>query len=452
MKLAGALLAVAILATASASASAESDPGWFAGHSAEDRQALVDYAYERSGLGEAPYGGEAETLGEQVADDVVATGTDELPLAGELGAEELTTLEGAELLAPLEVLAPELIVAAGVLTAGVTIVNGVHSEFMRLAAPDDADGGANWAWDEVSWHDGGEEILFGARVQQSPGAYLYDSHDGAGVIRWFERPCDFSGFTPAAGAHMEVGVASTAACREWVEGVGPVDFPVFVDYPYLLASDVTPVAPLRPYHSETDEPDHFVSPETDPGTEVVEEGLRALDDDGNELLRDELDWSITPGSQKKEEPASNGTKVTAEDRACKAWFEEAPAADPGVRSPEAEPEAADWDYDVDEFEGVYNPLTRSTQTVKLRWGTQEWGYRHIVIRHGWNVATRARTALALQDRAPRPDRTPRSFIYRADLAEGPSGIRCRQRVIVSYGESRRIPGGRHIITSFLEGE
>jgi hypothetical protein len=105
---------------------------------------------------------------------------------------------------------------------------------------------------------------------------------------------------------------------------------------------------------------------------------------------------------------------------------------------------------VDEFEGVYNPLTRSMQTVKLRWGTKAWGYRHIVIEHGWNLAMRLRTALALQDRAPLPDRTPRSFIYLANLAEGPSGVRCRQRVIVSYGESRRIPVGRHIITSYLE--
>jgi hypothetical protein len=105
---------------------------------------------------------------------------------------------------------------------------------------------------------------------------------------------------------------------------------------------------------------------------------------------------------------------------------------------------------VDAFEGVYNPLTRSTQTVKLRWGTKAWGYRHIVIRHGWNVAARARTALALQDPAPQSDRMPGSFIYVGNLSEGPVGIRCRQRVSVSYGQDRGVPVGRHIITSYLE--
>lgn len=293
----------------------------------------------------------------------------------------------------------------------------------------------------------------GARVQQSPGAYLYN--DGGGVIRWWEPPCEFSGFMPAAGARMEYGVPSTAECNEWVEGVGPRLFPVYVDYPYLLASDVRPLAPLRPYDSERDEATNFVSPETDPGTEVVEESLPGvLDADGNELLRDELDYGLTPGSQEKEEPASDGTKVTTEDRACKAWFEEAPGSDPGVRSSEAEPRAADWDYDVDEFEAVYNPLTRSTQTVKLRWGTPRWGYRHIVIEHGWNTAMEARVALALQDPTPTADLshdpTGESFLYRYQIPGLPTGRQCRQLVSVSYRSDGVVPAARHIITTFLE--
>lgn len=455
MKLAAAALVVVLLGLGSTSAMAESDPGWFESHSAEERQAIVDYAYERSAQSTVPYSGEAATLGEQLADDLAATGTDELPLAAELGTEELAALETVELVAPVSVLAPQLIAGVAALTAGVAIVNGAHSLFLRLSAPDDADdGGSNWAWDSVTWYRQGTEIFFGARVQQSPGAYLYDSHDGAGVIRWWEPPCDFSGFTPARGARMQYAVPSTAACREWVEGVGPVDFPVLVDYPYLLASDVAPVAPLRPYHSETDEVTHYVSPLTAPGAEAVEEGLRTLDGDGYGPLREEIDWVNTPGSQDKEEPASNGTKVTTEDRACKSWFEEAPAADPGARSPLAEPRAEDWDYDVDEFEGVYNPLTRSTQTVKLRWGTRAWGYRHIAIRHGWNSAVRERTALALQDPSPtvdyEHDSTGSSFLYRYNFSGLPTGMRCRQLVSVSYRSDPVVPVARHIITTFLE--
>lgn len=451
MKLAGVVLGAFMLAVGAAPAMAESDPGWFAGHSAEERQALVDYAWERSAQSTVPYSGEAATLGEQLADDVVATGTDELPLAAELGAEELGALEAVELVAPVSALAPQLFAGVAAMAAVVVIANGAHSLVVRLTAPDDADdGGTNWAWDTVRWRRQGEEIYYGASVQQSPGAYLYDSHDSAGVIRWFEPPCEFSGFTPAGGARMQQAVPSTAGCWMWSRERGWILYSVLVDYPYLLASDVKPVAPPKPYHPETDEADHFVSPLTAPRAEVVEEELGALDADGNELLREELDWSLTPGSQEQEEPASNGTKVTTEDRACKSWFEEAPALDPGARSPEAAPEAEDWDYDVDSFEGVYNPLTRSTQTVKLRWGTKAWGYRHIVIRHGWNVLARERTALALQDPAPTPDRRPESFLYFGNLSGGPAGIRCRQRVSVSYGQSTGVPVGRHIITSYLE--
>ncbi len=305
----------------------------------------------------------------------------------------------------------------------------------------------------MTWYPQGHDIFFGATVQQSPGAYLYDW--GSDVVRWFEHPCEFSGFGAPAGARMQPGVASEAECREYVEEVGYVFYPVYVDYPYLLASDVTPVAPLRPFDPETDEPDFTVEAPSDPGTSTVEEGLTALDADGKELLREELDWSLTPGAQEQEEPASDGSAITDEDRECRDYFDEAPASDPGARSPGAEGEAPDWDYDVDEFEGVYNPLIRATQTVKLRWGTKSWGYRHIVLRHGWDMAADERIRLALQsDRTPEldlaHDLTGSSFIYSLDLSGLPSGMRCRQLVSVSYRTDSIVPVGRHVITSFLE--
>src|SRR4051794_17552724 len=121
MKLAGALLGALILAVGAAPAMAESDPGWFASHSSEERQALVDYAYSRTAQATVPYSGEAATVGQGLADDVAAAATEELPLAGELGAEEFAALESAGLMAEVSVLAPALALGAGALAAGVAI-------------------------------------------------------------------------------------------------------------------------------------------------------------------------------------------------------------------------------------------------------------------------------------------------------------------------------------------
>lgn len=301
---------------------------------------------------------------------------------------------------------------------------------------------------------GGAEIFFGARVQQSPGAYLYNSNDSAGVIRWWEPPCSFSGFTAPAGARMQYAVPSTAACREWVRDVGNVDFPVLVDYPYLLESDVGPASPLRPIQAG-DVVDRWEPYPPDPGATAVEDRLDALDDDGNGLLRDQIDSVLTPGSQPEEDPARVGLPPSEEDRACKTYFGDAPQADPGARSPQADPSASDWDHDVDAFPGVFNPAARATQTVKLRWGTRAWGYRHIALRHGWDSGAAARTQLALADPAPtvdfRRDPSGNSVRYVYEIPGLPNGMRCQQLVAVSYRTDVTVPPGRHIITSFVKG-
>lgn len=450
--LAGSALAVCLLACTAGQAMAAADSGWFDGHSTDERQAIVNYVYERTGH-EPPYtGGAAEDMGAEMAQGMIDAGEDDAPLAPEGGALELVVASRVGLMTRLTTMVPTLWAVGGTFAAGYAIGTGARKLFAALTGPDDAGtgGASNWPWSSVSWHDAGDEIFFGARVQQSPGAYLYDSNDSAGVIRWFEPPCEFTGFTPAAGARMQYGVASTADCNVYIRDIGWRAFPLFVDYPYLLESDVRPTAPLRPI-DPGDDVDSWEPYPPDPGTTAVEDDLDVLDEDGNDLLRDQIDWALTPGSQPEEEPVRVGTRLSEEDRACKDYFGDTPQSDPGARSPEADPESADWDYDMDEFTGVYNPATRSTQTVKLRWGTRAWGYRHIVIRHGWDTVAAARTALALADPSPTAERLPGSFRYVADLAGGPSGTTCKQRVIVSYSQDSLIPPGRHIITSFVDG-
>ncbi len=449
---------VVVVCCVSGVASAESEPGWFSGHSTSEKQAIVDYAYVRAAQPSVPYSGEAATLGEAVAQDAVEAGSHEFPLAPELGAEELSVGESTSLLPLLGTIAPELFVAAGTFTVGVAIGTGLRKLFGTLTAPEEANSGGSgrWTWNGVIWRLYGTEIFFGADVVQRPGAYLYTGgYNGSTflIVRWFEEPCDFSGFAPPSSAHMQTHLSTTATCREF-NGREFVEYPVFVDYPYLTDADIAPVRPLRPFNSETDHPTYTHEAAPDPGSRAVESSLAVLDDASHMLLREEIDWALTPGSQEDEEPARVGTRVEPRDRECKEYFGDAPGSDPGARSPEAPEEAADWDFDVESFEEVFNPGTRSSQTVKLRWGTKSWGYRHIVMRHGWNAEAARRTALALQtDRSPTVaprDTTGESWVYLYAIPGLPEGMRCRQRVVVSYRRDTAVPVGRHVITSYVQ--
>lgn len=443
---------MAVLAATAGTATAASDLGWFDGKSAEEREAIVNYVYERTGHAPPHTGGAAEGLSNEMAQSMIDAGEDDAPLAPDGGALELVVGTKVGLLSRVGTMMPTMWAVGGTFVAGLAIGTGVRKLFATLTGPEDArtGGSPNWTWGSISWRPQGTDLWAGATVQQAPGAYLFNN--GSHAVIWDEPPCSYSGFTPPAGARMQYAVPSNGQCNVWIRDVGWRLFPTYVDYPYLLDTDVRPVAPLRPFDPLTDTPLRTIDTPPDPGARAVEDDLDVLDEDGNDLLRDQIDWALTPGAQTEEEPVRVGTRLSEEDRACKDHFGDAPQSDPGSRSSEADPEVAGWDYDVDDFSGVYNPLTSSTQTVKLRWGTRAWGYRHIVLRHGWDVAAATRTALALTDPAPTVERNPGSFRYVAELTGGPSNVTCRQRVIVSYRQDSTVPPGRHIITSFVDGE
>jgi hypothetical protein len=383
----------------------------------------------------------------------------EFPLAPELGGEEFSAVESVGLLSRIADVIPEVALGVATFAAGYAIGAGARKLFVELTAPDDAASGGTWTWNELNWEPYGTEIFFGAKVQQRPGAYVYNAgYAGSSfpIARWFEEPCEFSGFEPPTGARLQAHVSTSALCG--VFDFGSLSwhyYPVYVDYPYLLLTDLHPVLPLRPFNAETDLPDATVTTPPDPGAEAVESSLETLDGEGYELMRDQLDFALTPGAQDEEEPVQVDAPVDEEedDARCRAYFgDRTGGTDPGFRAPGAEERAANWDYDVDSFEEVYNPLTRSNQTVKLRWGTKNWGYRHIVIRHGWNTEAAERTRLALlTDRAPTPHpRFEESFLYYYNIPGLPGGMHCRQLVSVSYRRETRVPPARHIITSYVE--
>jgi hypothetical protein len=453
-----AVVVVGVCGLFSGSALAGSDPGWWAGHSSADRQAVIDYVYERSAHATVPYSGDAATSAQAMSLSAIDAGSHEFPLAAELGGEEFSAVESVGLLPEITTTLPIIGAATGTFIAGFAIGTGIRKLFANMTAPQGAaTGGSGWSWNELHWRPYGTEIYFGARVQQRPGAYLYSGgHSGSTftIVRWFEAPCSFSGFSAPSPAHMQLHLSTTATCAEF-NGRVWVEYPIYVDYPYLLASEIKPQRPFRPYNERTDWATATVGSPPDPGTRSVESALETLDAAGYELMRDEIDWQLTPGSQEAEEPVRIGAPTTEADRRCKEYFGDARGSDPGARSPEAPREAADWDYDVETFTEVFNPLISGRQTVKLRWGTEAWGYRHIVIEHGWNTAAAERTRLALQtDQTPQidmaHDASGKSFVYVYDIPSLPEGMRCRQRVPVSYRTDNVVPVGRHIITSFVE--
>jgi hypothetical protein len=432
------------------------DPGWYSSHTATEKQAIVDYMYERTGHSSVPYSGDPATLADNAAQDAVDSSTHEFPLAPELGAEELSASEGVGLLPAIGEFVPVLSLAGAAFGAGVVIGTGVHRLFFEVESPEQSARGGTWSWNELRWQLYGTEIYFGARVQQRPGAYLYNAGYGGStfpIARWFEEPCEFSEFSPPRGARLMTHLSTSATCHKVILGV-EVEFPVYVDYPYVLASDIKPRSPLRPYEPRTDYAPYTVESPPNPGSEAVGSALEALDGEGYELLRSQLDYDLEPVSEPEDEPVRVGLRTEPKDEACKEYFGDAPGSDPGARAPGARREAADWDYDVESFEEVYNPLTDEEQTVELRWGTERWGYRRIVIRHGWNIAAAERTRLALQtDRAPVGDPrdiTGRSFLYLYNIPSLPREMRCRQRVVVSYRTDELVPVGRHIVTSYVE--
>jgi hypothetical protein len=116
--LVGSALTLIVLTGLAPRAMAGADPGWYASHSTEERQALVDYVYLRSGHA-PPYSGLAATAAQDIADTIVASGTREFPLAPELAAEEFATVRKVGLFARLGEMAPTLFAeGAGLATIG----------------------------------------------------------------------------------------------------------------------------------------------------------------------------------------------------------------------------------------------------------------------------------------------------------------------------------------------
>ena len=119
------------------------------------------------------------------------------------------------------------------------------------------------------------------------------------------------------------------------------------------------------------------------------------------------------------------------------------------RSTPLDPEAGPGDAFTlkDMFWGHDPDLGMSATEIPFRWGTLEWGYRHVKAAHGWdNDRDRTDTQAALADPAPEPDDPGSHRFYFFYL--GPDRTPCTRRVVSRF----TVPPGHFeemgIITSF----
>jgi len=433
-----------------------------ASHSEGDQQAIVDYVYENAPQGVTPYPGGAATDGRELAAAVRAADSSHAEEIGTLAAEQLTLLrESGGLLPEVGASVPALYAsaaAAGAFAAGWQIGTGIRSIIIDLISPDASAQPGAFQYDHVYWAPWNENIYFGARVEQSPGAYLFAGSQAGSVflpVRWFESPCGFSGFSGPPGARMQTGVASTAKC------VIPNTFPqqeadVLVDYPYLLESDITTRHPLRIYDSQRDPRPNVITPAPpDPGTSTTRPRIgSSLERDGQDLQRAELDYLLDYDQDPSEEPVEVGIGGSEHNDWCRL---SAPTPDPNTTT-------SRWTA-KQSFSRV--DKTGTVTTVALLWGEAQlpipndakyrgFGYRKVAAVHGWTTADINATGTALASApvqvVPAGRRTQgRQVYWGPEYSPGPGAPangRCRRTVVVETPKRVNEPKARGIITSY----
>jgi hypothetical protein len=426
-------------------ASAQTETGWFASHTEEEQQAIIDYLYLHGPQGVTPYPGAPAETGLDLERAIREEGL--LDEGADLAAESTEVMEETGLIRQLWELAPSIAAVGTAFSAGILIGSGVNAKFLHLgldtgSAPNGSD--TEFCYSEAC---GGlakffpfeSSVYYNATVQQVPGAYLYyGSLNGSRFtpVRWFEPPCHFTGFEGPPRSRLASDIGAGVDC---VVSAGEVAS-VRVDYPYALPSDFLRLDFLHPYDPEIDgEPDIAKPAPPDPGVSTVEDRAEnALDGEGQQLHRDWIDWRLEPDHEPEENPKKIGAGPgNREDPRCSLSDSSAPH-DPGSGTGRAAV--------VETFAVTVDPWS-NRQLVNLHWGSRSWGYRHIVYRRGWGTQAQMLTQAALtNDLDPKKQNTDHSFRYYQPYF-GANGFPCFWRVVVEYQQTVSGGGPKDIITA-----
>ena len=452
-------MAAAFIATGAVNAHALVESGWYAGHTTVEQQAIEDYLYKMSAQGTTPYAGDAATTADAVATEALvpsATGEVTADVAAQTTTADIAVglLPDVFATTPAAVLYPSALGAFGV---GFLIGTGINQKFLRIGLPDGAaPAGSVSNFDylngQLVLYPANYDFYFGATTDQAE--YLYEAYLSGTTyrpVRWFNSPCQFTGFEPPPLARMRTNVPTTANC--YVPATGGTA-PITVMYPYFLKKDLLRLGIIHPYSASTDPaPNATVASPPDPGASPVGTALGPLlDSDGYDSLRQYLDWAKEPDRAPEEDPRKTGIppKLSPEDQACQSTA--VPGTDPGPRKPGTTgDERAGL---VKQYTQVLNPGTNKKGTVNLYWGNKYgWGYRKIALKHGWNSQDDTWTSVALKTPTTITSNRGSTTSWKYDFVYTQNGTPCKRRVIVEYKVDPYFPRtGTHlaynIITSF----
>ncbi|MDX6698963.1 MAG: hypothetical protein QOE65_2360 [Solirubrobacteraceae bacterium] len=290
--------------------------------------------------------------------------------------------------------------------------------------------------------------------------------DGWGVYQWLEAPSGTGcasqsapppGQVPQGTEDLTVAVGCTVysqAEQKWVYTPGAGQLHAgFLPVEYYATSSTTLADP-------------WPSTLRNRGT-VADPGFAAVRDAvAEELRQNEPDYptlapavgcELLPECQPEEDPVPVPAPPRQEDNDEPCRSADAPVR--GTLLPDAPPGYSGPDARTivkGTFVDVLNPLAHAAQTVYLYYGTIDWGYKHIVERHGYGPSDAVSTAEALQTPhavTPDSDDDTSSLFYR--YFTGRDGSACTRRVVVQWSAAKH-PGFRidgedvpyHVITSF----
>lgn len=400
-----------------------------ASHPESQQQAIVDWAYRGAPQGQVPYPSAASDSAALYSTETQASGT---AAAGDLAEGGFRARLAARLLPDFAM--PEVGLVAQTFLVGWEIGSGLNAKFLHIGIP---------AGIPYTGYQGAKRLyrvragdqLFGVTVPKDGYVFGYDNGrtnfyldlatqeprcDPYGVL---QPPSDDYAWMPGTPTNCSIGLPYSA---EPYHGHGGIFF--------RSGDKFVPRTPGKDFDPSTDQPTYTSPAPPAPDLSTARSALaQALDGDGSDTVRDEIDWRLTPGHQEKEEPIKIGAE-SPEDQACKAKYGDAMGPDPGKRAPGAMPTDPDAQFLMDTYTGVADPYNPGqSRNVQLKWGTRAWGERHIILDHGFGYDAQQRTRAALEtDRTPLPDAVSPSDSYDYFLPLAPAGsVPCRQKVVVT---------------------
>lgn len=446
------LLFLALVLTASAGATtagrafAADAPGWFEGHSEEEKQAIVNWAYRGGPQGVVPYPGTPSATADEMyaGEKREADGVN----SARLGWQAYSARTVPKILPKVIDVVGKAGLGLFVFDFGFQIGTYANGKFLHIGLPRPTPY-VGYAGDQYLWRANANEYYWGA-VTPSRGWLLgYDNGRKNFYLDLAQQDagCDPYGITQAPEGFTWLPGSVTRCTVGSKYHSPPIEGHVGVFF--IGENDLRPTGPIKEFDPATDHPD-FTSPAPaapDPAT--ARSALAgALNTAGEEVARGWLDYSLDPNADPSGDPVEAGV-ATQEDRneRCR------------LSSPNPDPDAL-TDAWTEKMRFQRRLPNGDLVSTPLRWGNElqptqpkwkGWGYRKIAQKHGWHPIDLDETAAALLTVPKTFDKYGGKEYEYTGAHYTPSGTNydCARRVIVrTYIRPETEPLARQIVTSY----